>query len=109
MRYAVEGGLSTVRGTKSSLSPPYGGSLFRTLEYEQSLVIIPDLDVVPRVDEHLGTVQNIKCMNGKGKFARTSVGCHGIVRTCCELRRSCGDAFNRTLIECSQWEPPPEA
>jgi hypothetical protein len=108
MRLAVEGGLSTIRGTKAALTPPYGGPLFRTLEYEQALVIIPDLDVVPRIDEHLGTVQNIKCMNGVGTFARTAVGCHGILRTCCELRRSCGDRYNRTLADCAQWQPPSE-
>jgi len=108
MRLAIEGGLSTIRGTKAALTPPYGGPLFRTLEYEQSLVIIPDLDVVPRIDEHLGTVQNIKCMNGVGSFARTAVGCHGILRTCCELRRSCGDRYNRTLADCAQWQPPSE-
>lgn len=57
-------------------------------------VIIPDLDVVPRIDVHNGNVQSIRC-NSKDPLA-----CHSIVRVCCELVRSCGDPRGRTFQSC---------
>lgn len=62
--------------------------------YDTSFTIIPDRDVVPRVDYHVGTVQNIRCS------APSAPGCHSIATTCCELLRSCGDPYGRQLAVC---------
>ena len=57
--------------------------------------VVPDYDVVPLVDKQLGTVQRIGCLNDD-----RLTKCHSIDRTCCELRRQCGDPFGRTLLTC---------
>ena len=57
--------------------------------------IAPDYDVIPLVDEQVGTIQRIGCLNDD----RMTM-CHSIDRTCCELRRQCGDPFGRTLQAC---------
>ena len=62
------------------------------------MVIVPDYDVVPRVDVHKGAVQNILCGG-----ASSALKCHSILRTCCELIRSCGDPYNRSLTQCTKY------
>jgi hypothetical protein len=70
-------------------TPPY-------FFYADTTVVIPDNDPVPRVDAHVGTRQDITCLG------TTSAGkCHSIARTCCELRRVCGDRYDRTLVSCT--------
>jgi len=56
-----------------------------------AVVVIPDNDVVPRVDMHDGTVQNIQCKKKDGS-AELSLLCHSLAKTSCEMWRSCGDA-----------------
>jgi len=52
--------------------------------------VIPDNDVVPRVDEHEGVVQRILCRDAKGREESATV-CHRLGKTVCELWRLCGD------------------
>jgi len=55
-------------------------------------VVMPDEDVVPRVDLQAGTVQQILCrdLNGDLEYAWK---CHSIERTACVLFRMCGDQW----------------
>lgn len=66
-----------------------------TARSRRETVIIPDSDVVPRVDTHQGNVQFIQCRAGLDPGA-----CHGLVRTCCELLHVCGDPLGRSLSTC---------
>jgi putative lipase involved disintegration of autophagic bodies len=59
------------------------------------ITIIPDYDVVPRIDVQVGDVQQINCLG-----TTNVIGCHSIQRTCCELVRKCGEATGRTLKAC---------
>lgn len=67
-----------------------------TARARRETVIIPDADVVPRIDRHQGNVQFIQCSAGLDPGA-----CHGLVRTCCELLRVCGDPMGRSLSTCA--------
>eukprot|EP00928_Gymnodinium_smaydae_P002254 TRINITY_DN1079_c0_g1_i2.p1 TRINITY_DN1079_c0_g1~~TRINITY_DN1079_c0_g1_i2.p1 ORF type:complete len:638 (-),score=165.83 TRINITY_DN1079_c0_g1_i2:381-2243(-) len=50
--------------------------------FERNVVVVkPNKDVVPQVDEQIGMVQKIDC-------AVSALGCHSIVRTTCELVRT---------------------
>ena len=55
------------------------------------VVVIPDYDIVPRIDTHVGEIQRIRCQ------ASDTLGCPSIERTCCELLKSCGDQYGRHL------------
>jgi hypothetical protein len=104
--HSLGGGLSTITGQRvgaSSVSFSGPGVVlsarkFRlpeVLAYDASLVILPDSDVVPRIDRHAGAVQNVRCMH-----AASALACHSVVRTCCELARNCGDPAGRSLAQC---------
>jgi len=56
-------------------------------------VIVPEHDLVPKVDVHLGNVQPILC-NAIDEYILdkpVSRHCHNIQRSVCELRNQCGD------------------
>lgn len=59
--------------------------------------IMPDHDVVPRVDLQAGTLQLIECRKQDGSEA-SALQCHSLVKTSCEIWRACGDPrdFRRT-------------
>lgn len=59
--------------------------------YQSRIVVMPDYDLVPRVDYQAGTVQNIRCGTD------SPLTCHNCVRTCCELLSSCKDPYARSL------------
>jgi len=64
-------------------------------EISQNVVtIMPSMDVVTHVGEHLDVVQRIQCKDAKGK-SRLPVACHMIHLTVCELWRVCGDMHKR--------------
>lgn len=67
--------------------------------YRRSLAILPDHDIVSRVDEHTGTVQHVRCRGATG-----AVACHSITRLCCELIATCGDALGRSLRQCPAFD-----
>merc|ERR1712232_1259970 len=77
-----------------AVSPP--GEFYSTyrfgipqIKFERNVMVIqPNTDVVPQVDEQVGMVQKIGC-------GAVAIKCHSIVRTICELKRSCGDPRNR--------------
>jgi len=62
------------------------------------IVVIPRYDPIPRIDFHPGVVQNIECRSNTGWAPKgqtvfgnyISTDCHSIVRTVCELWRTCG-------------------
>ena len=86
---SISGPGTVLTGPKLGISegsPVYGGHV----------VIVPDFDIVPRVDLHVGTVQNINCLGSV-----SAADCHSCTRSCCELIRSCGDPFGRTLQPCA--------
>merc|ERR1711862_1001016 len=58
-----------------------GASIHR-LDY----TVVPDNDLVPRVDEQLGTQILTRCDSGNPKL------CHSIGETLCDLLVSCGSA-----------------
>jgi hypothetical protein len=104
--HSLGGGLSTIVGQLTGASSvSFSGpgmvmsavkfGLPRPLSYDTAFVVIPDNDVVPRIDVHVGTRQDIRCLK-----ATEAVKCHSIVRTCCELARNCGDPYGRSLSVC---------
>jgi len=62
------------------------------------IVVIPRYDPVPSIDSHTGMVQNIECRSNTGDEPKgqsifgnyISPDCHSMVRTVCELWRTCG-------------------
>eukprot|EP00448_Togula_jolla_P017473 CAMPEP_0170573524 /NCGR_PEP_ID=MMETSP0224-20130122/2813_1 /TAXON_ID=285029 /ORGANISM="Togula jolla, Strain CCCM 725" /LENGTH=626 /DNA_ID=CAMNT_0010896121 /DNA_START=218 /DNA_END=2098 /DNA_ORIENTATION=+ len=69
-------------------------SLQRAKKY---VVIMPDSDVFPRVDVHMGVLQKIECRDPEGNRLDTSdtIDCHSPRRSVCEVWRTCGDADKR--------------
>eukprot|EP00928_Gymnodinium_smaydae_P068951 TRINITY_DN5226_c0_g2_i1.p1 TRINITY_DN5226_c0_g2~~TRINITY_DN5226_c0_g2_i1.p1 ORF type:complete len:667 (-),score=153.52 TRINITY_DN5226_c0_g2_i1:204-2129(-) len=97
--HSLGGILAAIVGAKTSsqtvaISPPgeyY--SIYRfnipQMLFERNVVTIqPNKDIVPEVDRQVGMVQKISC-------AAPAISCHSIVRTICELVRSCGDPRKR--------------
>jgi len=67
------------------------------------VVVMPDGDVVPRVDLQAGQVQRIACRDLDGKPS-SPASCHSLQRTTCELWRVCGDIAARDFGDtCSQF------
>lgn len=104
--HSLGGGLSTLVGQRVKVpSVSFSGPgvalsahklrITGELSYDLNTVFLPDHDVVPLIDEQVGTVQNIRCLR-----ASSALDCHSIARTCCELRRSCGDPYGRTMMRC---------
>mmetsp|Transcript_76523 Transcript_76523/g.216352 ORF Transcript_76523/g.216352 Transcript_76523/m.216352 type:complete len:777 (+) Transcript_76523:98-2428(+) len=62
--------------------------------HRSNVVVVPDGDIVPRVDDQAGVVQHIACREKYGAPA-SALGCHSLVKTTCELWRVCGDALGR--------------
>ena len=65
------------------------------LDASLPLTIVPDYDIVPKIDQHVGATQAIRCLGGSSPLE-----CHSIKRTCCELRRACGDPAGRRIAVC---------
>jgi len=60
-----------------------------------SFTVVPDNDVVPRVDKQLGMIAETDCRQGPA-------GCHSIGNTFCELLYSCGGGDGKVFdIPCS--------
>lgn len=107
--HSLGGGLATIIGQRSGTSSvSFSGpgillsarkfNLPTVLNYDLPFTIVPDSDVVPRIDSHVGTVQNIRCLR-----SHSALSCHAITRTCCELARNCGDAYGRSLTVCRHY------
>jgi len=58
------------------------------------VVVMPDGDLVPRVDRQAGQVQRIACRTKDGSQG-SPASCHSLQRTTCELLRVCGDYAGR--------------
>jgi len=69
-----------------------------TEEQEQRdvVVVIPDFDVVPRVDKHAAVVQRIQCW-AKNHQVEDPLKCHSIAKSSCEVWRVCGDDKRRNF------------
>ncbi|KAJ4460387.1 hypothetical protein PAPYR_3409 [Paratrimastix pyriformis] len=59
--------------------------------------VVPDGDLVPRIGEPTGTMQNIHCYGDASPFS-----CHSILRTICELSIACGDPYRRGTTTCPE-------
>jgi len=64
--------------------------------YDNIVSIMPDYDMVPRIDWHNDAVQHIQCRDAQG-FQRGSLMCHGVYVTACEIWRACGDPKMRNF------------
>lgn len=58
-------------------------------------VVMPDNDVVPRVDLQAGNVERIMCRTKNGD-QELPQSCHSLFKTTCEVFRLCGDGRNFT-------------
>jgi len=54
------------------------------------VIVMPDHDVVPRVDLQAGMLQLIECRTITGADA-SAPQCHSLLKTACEVWRACGD------------------
>lgn len=54
--------------------------------------VVPDHDLVPKVDQHYSTTQKIRCTNRDGTAEEGDFSCHKLDNTACEMWRVCGDA-----------------
>lgn len=81
--------------------------------HHKYVAVVPDGDGVPQIDRHSGVLQNIACPRQEKKGAikimnftiyltnaMTSMECHKVDRSMCELWRSCGDRRKRHF-QCS--------
>ena len=58
--------------------------------------VILDKDLVSKVDNHIGSINEITCKYGADQ-------CHNPLALLCELYHACGDPRNRKiLVDCSQ-------
>jgi len=72
-------------------------------EQRDVVVIMPDFDVVPRVDKHPAVVQRIQCW-AKNHQVENPLLCHSIAKSTCEVWRVCGDEKRRNFTNtCSQY------
>lgn len=62
------------------------------------VVIVPNWDLVPRIDVQAGVVQAIECRTKDGN-QDTAADCHSLLKTGCELWRVCGDAWHRDFSD----------
>lgn len=85
---SISGPGSVLTGAKLGVEPSPDN-------YNGAMVIVPDFDVVPRVDSNVGTVQNIACMG-----STSAAKCHTCLRTCCHLADRCGDPYGRRFLGC---------
>jgi len=60
------------------------------IAHRNTFVVMPDLDVVPRVDLQAGIVQHVDCRDKNGS-SPLPTECHSLQKTTCELWRVCGD------------------
>jgi hypothetical protein len=67
------------------------------------VVVVPQDDLVPRVDTQAGMIQRISCREKDFGFGQAAT-CHGINKTACEVWRVCGDPRPR-LIDCQAFLP----
>lgn len=67
--------------------------------FRNSFNIVPQFDIVPRVDAQVAMEQRVDCRNS-GRFG--GIGdCHSITKTACELWRVCGETRN-VAVDCSR-------
>lgn len=115
--HSLGGGLATLVGQRLGLkSISFSGpgvqmsatkfGLPPQLELGLPLTVMPAHDLVPLIDTQVGAVQGVRCLGSD-----SPLDCHSIERTCCELRRACGDPYGRRLRVCPSFgylSPPPE-
>ena len=78
--------------SRLTFSPPLTTTALDTKTFN----IIPDRDVVPRIDDVAKLHQNIRCTAPTGDF----IGCHDGRRSLCEILHSCGTQNRPALCEC---------
>eukprot|EP00541_Cyclophora_tenuis_P016342 CAMPEP_0116563538 /NCGR_PEP_ID=MMETSP0397-20121206/12791_1 /TAXON_ID=216820 /ORGANISM="Cyclophora tenuis, Strain ECT3854" /LENGTH=616 /DNA_ID=CAMNT_0004089997 /DNA_START=29 /DNA_END=1879 /DNA_ORIENTATION=+ len=78
--------------SRSTFNPPLTVTALNTKTFN----IIPDRDVVPRIDDVAKLNQHIRCKAKTGDF----IGCHDGRRSLCEILFSCGTQNRPALCEC---------
>lgn len=108
--HSLGGGLSAIGGQRmrvpsvsfsgpgSVLTGAKMGLAYAPAFYRGALVVVPDYDIVPRVDFNIGTIQHISCLG-----STSAAECHSCHRTCCELMNSCGDPYGRRVLNCTAY------
>lgn len=66
--------------------------------------IVPNRDVVPRVDDVADLFQRIECRSAANDF----IGCHSASRSLCELMWTCGSGMRPTFCICTKLYGYPE-
>jgi len=83
------------------------GSVSEERMQRNVVVVMPDNDVVPRVDVQESVVQRIQCFqinHTATDFWFGTKECHPIVKSACEVWRVCGDPMHRDFSSaCSQF------
>jgi len=115
--HSLGGGLAIITGAQTSVdavglsgpnamisrdtfSPPLSVDTLNSRTFN----IIPDRDVVPRIDEPALLNQHIRCFAPVGDF----IGCHDGRRSLCEILYSCGSGNRPALCECNTLFDYPE-
>eukprot|EP00929_Paragymnodinium_shiwhaense_P116974 TRINITY_DN8705_c0_g1_i1.p1 TRINITY_DN8705_c0_g1~~TRINITY_DN8705_c0_g1_i1.p1 ORF type:complete len:973 (-),score=141.40 TRINITY_DN8705_c0_g1_i1:2-2920(-) len=85
-----------LQSTRQMLTTGSETEMVQQLEelHKISYTVVPDNDLVPRVDEQVGTVVKIACEEGP-------LGCHHFGQTLCQLLFSCGRQGKPYLVNCN--------
>jgi lipase ATG15 len=107
--HSLGGGLAIITGAQAkipaiALSGPNalisGRSFDPPVTREQlnryTFNIRPDRDIVSRFDDVADNFQNIRCEADANDF----LGCHGFVRSLCEIMYTCGTGTRPAICEC---------
>ena len=107
--HSLGGGLAIITGAQAkipaiALSGPnakISGKSFDPPVTEEELNrytfnIRPDRDIVSRFDDVADNFQNIRCEADANDF----IGCHGFVRSLCEIMYTCGTGIRPAICQC---------
>jgi len=78
--------------TRKSLEPPVSVENLDKFTFN----VIPERDLVPKLDGHSKNIQEIRCSADKSDIA----ACHDAQRSICEIMYSCGSGPRPVLCEC---------
>jgi len=103
--HSLGGGLAEIASARSGVSSVVLSGIgnyfsenkfgYKTGEtYRNVVSIVPDSDLIPRIDKHVDMHQRIQCIGPNGK-PRSALSCHGVFVSACEIWRVCGDVKGR--------------
>jgi len=83
---------------RTTFDPPVTEEALNTMTFN----IIPDRDVVPRLDDRAKLFQEINCLADSSDV----IGCHNSYRSLCEIIYTCGTMGRPALCECQKYGYP---